>query len=253
MKDYLPVFREPVMARLAAFADLNPFEAALLDEAARMKKTFPPGREIMAEGEAIEEAHILLGGWAYRARILPDGRRQIIGFLLPGDLIGLCRQRAPVAATSVIALTSLSLCTAPSAEPSAELQEAYAVSGALDEHYHFRHIARLGRMNAYERIADWLLEIRARLELAGLARGDSFGLPATQELLADALGLTSVHINRTLQAMRREKVIQWGRQQVTLLDRARLEDTVGYNPPVVSAVRSPTGKAGNWWQMDVGS
>jgi CRP-like cAMP-binding protein len=75
-------------------------------------------------------------------------------------------------------------------------------------------------MSAYERIQDWLSEIHERLLLAGRAGPESFPMPLTQEMLADALGLTSVHVNRTLQAMRRDGVLEWRGGTVRLLQGA---------------------------------
>jgi CRP-like cAMP-binding protein len=82
---------------------------------------------------------------------------------------------------------------------------------------------RLGRQTAYERMAHLLLELHARLTEIGEARGDSFNLPVKQEVLADALGLSLVHVNRTLQQMRRDRLVDMRGAQMTFLDRGALE------------------------------
>jgi CRP-like cAMP-binding protein len=89
-------------------------------------------------------------------------------------------------------------------------------------------LTRLGRLSAQERLADWLLETCDRLTLAGPAAGGNLPVPLTQELLADALGLTSVHINRTLQSMRRDGLLAGRSGLFVLCDRPRLELLVGY-------------------------
>lgn len=158
---------------------------------------------------------VVLEGWLGRIQLFRDGRRQILSFLLPGDVLQEPHTARPVASSTVTALCDAVLCAAPAAEGGG-LREAYAASAALDEINLLRHVARLGRMSAYERIHDWLLEVHERLLLAGRAGPDSFAMPLTQEMLADALGLTSVHVNRTVQAMRREGVLEWRNGTVRL-------------------------------------
>lgn len=87
-----------------------------------------------------------------------------------------------------------------------------------------------------ERLADWILETRERLELVDLATADRFALPLTQELLSDTLGLTTVHINRTLRAMRRDGLIEHRGGTMFLLDRDRLEKLADYRPRSVDQV-----------------
>src|SRR4051812_2192373 len=193
---------ENAILRLEALAELAAVESGAIRQAAAFPKRVEPRREILAEGWPVGEPMILLSGWACRTRNFWDGRRQILSFLLPGDLIGMCRHSQPLAATTVTALTPVSLCRAPAPREGAAgtgLAEAYAASGALEEYYLFRQIARLGRLSAYERLIDWTLEMHERLALAGLAGPDRFPMPLTQEAIADTLGLTSVHVNRTLQ------------------------------------------------------
>ena len=165
---------------------------------------------------------------------MSDGRRQILSFLLPGDLIGYCRHSRPVAISNVLAVHELSICTAPSPQDFPALAEAYSISGALEESYLLAHITRLGRLSAQERIYDLLLELRQRLALAGLARGGSFELPLTQEMLADALGLTPVHINRTLQLARSSGDLQWTGRRVTLVHPNAMAERVGHGPARVT-------------------
>ncbi len=226
----------PLMTRLAKLATLEQVEVASLRAAERDQRRYAPRRELMAEGDPIRERAALLSGWACRQRDLPDGRRQILNFLVPGDLIGMDTHRNPLAATTVLAITEVVTCALPPAgAPGGGLAEAYAVSTALEQHYLLAHITRLGRLSAYERLADWFLETQDRLDLAGLATGDRFPLPLTQEMLADALGLTSVHINRTLQAMRRDGVLIARSGVISLPDRDRLKDLVDYRPARISS------------------
>lgn len=224
--------------RLAALAPLSDDDLAALARSADTPTRFAAHREILREGAPGLAPSIVLSGWACRVRQFPDGRRQILSFLLPGELIGMCHHRAPLAATSLVALTHVDLCQAPPARKDREdsgLAEAYAVSGALEEFYLFRQIARLGRLSAYERILDWMFEMRDRLALAGLVADDSFPMPITQEGLADALGLTSVHVNRTLQLMRREGLVELRSGMARLIDPQRLMSLIDYRRANVTA------------------
>lgn len=225
----------PALTRLAALAPLDGADVAAIEQLSRMRSSIPARREILTEGKAIREPQILLSGWAYRVRSLRDGRRQILGFLLPGDLLGNCRQANPVAVTSVMAMTPVDICPAPTPnQGGGGLAQAYAISGAIEEHYLFRQITRLGRLSALERIADWLLEIRERLSLSGLAVGNRFSLPLTQETMADTLGLTSVHVNRMLQTLRRSGAVEFTGGSVTILDEDQLSQLVEVQPARVS-------------------
>ena len=224
---------EPAIARLARLAPLDDADRALLHEAKTSIRRIAAHREIVAEGAPIVGAGLILDGWACRVRFFPDGRRQILSLLLPGELIGVSRQPRPLAATAIAALTDVTVCALPVARTPG-LAEAYAISGALEEHYLFRQLARLGRLSAYERLIDYMLEIRERLGAAAIGDQQSFPMPLTQEVLGDALGLTSVHINRTLQAMRRDGLIVLKDGIARLSNVDQLARMVDARPPRLS-------------------
>lgn len=217
----------PALNRLSRLAPLDNASIAALDEAIGRPQPFRPRRDLMVEGRDIASPHLILSGWAARVRILLDGRRQFLNFLLPGDIIGLYHHRRPVAPTSIITLTEVTTCTPPELGASPALDEAYAIAHAMDEAYLLAQIARLGRMNAMERIGDLMLELHERLELSELTHGRSFDLPITQETLADALGLTAVHVNRMLQAARRAGDLIWSSRSMTIPDPKALARKVG--------------------------
>lgn len=218
---------QSALTRLSALAPLDDRAVAALSDAIAQAQPVRARRELMAEGNAIDHAKLIVSGWAARMRLLPDGRRQLLSFLLPGDLVGLCEQPAPLAVSTVVALTDVTACAAPPAAVSPTLAQAYATSRALDEGYLLAQIVRLGRYTAQERIGDLLLELLERLQLAGLASQGSFDLPLTQETLADALGLTSVHVNRMLQLARKQDSLHWKNSRLTLPDPGRLAQEVG--------------------------
>ena len=168
--------------------------------------------------------------------MLPDGRRQIFSFLLPGDGFGLSRRPGPELST-VAALTALETVDA---EPMLDAIHAgkapglaRALSGIepLEQTQLFDHMVRLGRQTAYERVAHFLLELQRRLEVVGLGDNQRFPLPLTQEILADALGLSIVHVNRTLQQLRRERLIELRSGVAILLERELLASIADYRLP----------------------
>ncbi|MBE1529446.1 CRP-like cAMP-binding protein [Sphingopyxis sp. OAS728] len=227
-------FETRVVSRLGALAPLDTHEWEALAEAQLVRHRVAAHRNIIEEGARVTSPRIILAGWAGRTRIFADGRRQILSLLLPGDLIGKCRQSHPLAATGAVALTDVTLCPAPDSRHAKHgLAEAYARSSALEEYYLFRQIARLGRMSAYERIVDLLLEVRERLGAVALGPKDSFHFPITQEALADLLGLTSVHVNRTLKALRQDGLIDLRSSTMHIKDPAVLAALVEHRPAAV--------------------
>lgn len=182
---------------------------------------------------------IILSGWAARIRQLKDGRRQIMSFLLPGDLIGNCPHDMPVAVSSVVSLTPLHYCAAPPTKDSRALQQAFAISSAIEEAHLLNQITRLGRLTAEERIIDLFLELYERLSLCGLADHGQIVFPLTQEVLADATGLTQVHVNRTLQALRKQGDITLNTGSLTILDPGGLAERMGRAATSVTSLHLP--------------
>lgn len=173
----------------------------------------------LASGYSLTESEVgcwvILDGWCARVRNLPDGRRQIIHLLLPGDSINLCSDRWAgddlpiVALTPVIAADAEPIRSALNQNPAAHGGLVSACERAMwcEQMYCLNGIVRLGQQNAYERLAHLLLEIRERLSAVDLVSGNSFQLPVTQDIIANALGLSLVHLSRTLRQMRSEGVI----------------------------------------------
>jgi CRP-like cAMP-binding protein len=234
--------RSAVVTRFAALASLSAAERELLSN-------LPPcgqhgaGAELFFEGDAMIRPRLVVSGWAARVRFLADGRRQIFGFFLPGDTLGLCLRGRTAALCSGVALTPVELVDAtelraallagPAEYPGLSL--AYDRTFAFEQAYQLDQISRIGRQTAYERLAHLLLELHSRLQLAGLSEGHRFPMPLTQEMLADALGLSIVHVNRTLQNLRRDDLIDIRSSQMTLLDPEFLASIADYRQPHILA------------------
>ena len=210
------------------------------------------GEELCEEGELIRTPRLVISGWGSRLRYLPDGRRQIFTFLLPGDTLGLCERLEPLALTSAVTLTPMEtvdispLATALRSEAPehAGLREAMALAARSEEAALLDHMVRLGRQTAYERTAHLLVEICHRLATVGL--GDRrFRLPLTQEILADALGLSLVHVNRTLMQLRRDRLVILKGSSAELPDLERLALIANYAPqPLQRPAGAPEARVG---------
>ena len=228
-------FAGPAVTRLSALAQLDENALRALERAIVSSVTDRPRAELLSEGQQIGAALLVVEGWAARVRILPDGRRQFLGFLLPGELMGMCPHPRPLALSTVIAITPVRTCRAPDPALFPALGEAYAVSKALEEAHLLAQITRLGRLNALERLGDVMLELLERLALGGQVRNATFGMPLTQEMLSDVLGLTPVHVNRMVQQARRLGWFEWRAKRVTIKDPAALAAEVGRAPTRVQA------------------
>jgi CRP-like cAMP-binding protein len=222
-----------VVRRMRALGAVSEAELDLLRSLGERRDRHVAGDELAPEGGLGGRPRFVLSGWGCRQRVLPDGRRQIFSFLLPGDGIGLDGRLGPEPAATA-ALTAMETIDA---EPVLELVRSGRAPGlaraiaALEPVEHgllLDHMVRLGRQTAYERVAHFLLELQRRLEVAGLGDSQRFPLPLTQEILADALGLSIVHVNRTLQQLRREGLIELRSGVAILLERETLASIADY-------------------------
>ncbi|CAN7251006.1 helix-turn-helix domain-containing protein [Phenylobacterium sp. LjRoot225] len=148
-------------------------------------------------------------------RILPDGRRQIFAFHLPGDVASFSGV-SDVGDRGLVALTNVEIADAIALVAGERASASVADAVRRGEDRLFDHIVRIGRLTARERVLNLLFELHDRLEVIGLVKAGAFRLPLTQEVFADALGLSVVHINRTLQRLQREGFLTIGRGMVTL-------------------------------------
>jgi CRP-like cAMP-binding protein len=211
---FTPRPMDTVLRRLRTLGPISEQEQALVRGLGERRERHTPGAELVAEGEAAYRPRFVLSGWACSQRVMPDGRRQIFDFLLPGDGIGLSERPCAPSLCSIVSLTALETVDAEPLLEAAASGRAPGVAAALrraarqDQARLLDHVVRLGRQTAYERVSHFLLELRRRLEVAGQGDAQRFPMPLTQEMLADALGLSIVHVNRTLQQLRRERLIE---------------------------------------------
>ena len=225
-----------VLRRMQAFGPVGAELRRRVEALERRLEAFGPRAVLHNEGEREVRPLYLISGWAVRQRVLPDGRRQIFSFVLPGDGLGVSLRPGPLAASATVALTRMRLADASELlAPDAladcpELLDSLQAATAQEEALLLDHVVRLGRQTAYERVAHLLLELNQRLDAVGLAQDGGFDAPLTQEVMADALGLSVVHINRTLQQLRRERTIVMEGGRVILLAPEVLAAAADYVP-----------------------
>lgn len=222
------------LRRLAAFGELSVVEEALVK---RLKpRTLAAGNVLTDQNQSGAGAWMILSGWCARVRSMPDGRRQIVHLMLPGDAVNVggaswAGQSLPVIAlTPVIAADAepLRAAIARDAPEHAGLARACARASWCEQVYCLNAIVRLGQQTAYERLAHLMLELHARLDAVGLVSGGRFQLPVTQDVIAHALGLSLVHLSRTLRQMRKEVSIVLRGGQIELLKPDLLAQAAGF-------------------------
>ena len=231
-----PTRMQPVVRRLSQQRALSSDALRNLEALGARTQVVEVKATLQTEDDAVYRARYVVAGWACRKRLLSDGRRQVFGFILPGDGVGVCLHPSPLANATTAALTRVELVDASdllrpdtlSACP--DISQAISLAANEEERRLLDHLVRLGRLDAIERVAHLLLELHDRLAVIGLAEQGRFPLPLTQEVLADALGLSVVHINRTLQDLRRQQLVMVKSGECTLLDRDTLTILADYNP-----------------------
>ncbi|WP_095588923.1 Crp/Fnr family transcriptional regulator [Actibacterium ureilyticum] len=187
-----------------------------------------PGTTILLEGSSSPQLYTVLQGMGTRYVTLEDGQRQVINFAFPGDFIGLQASLMGEMKHSVEATTDMVLCIFRREDLwslfRAHPDRAYDLTwiAAAEEHFLGETIATLGRRDAIQRIAWALLRMYQRLRALGLARGGSVPLPFRQQDLADALGLSLVHTNKTLSKLRERELVRWTDGMLTLFDKSAL-------------------------------
>jgi CRP/FNR family transcriptional regulator len=192
-----------------AFSGVTPEELAFIDKLRTGTVRIDAGQDIISEQKSTGKIYTLYSGWAFRYKTLSDGRRQIMNFLLPGDLIGLQEKFADGATSGVEAATDVMVCVFPQHSLWELFREhpklGYDVTwlAAREENILDENLLTTGRRNAMERVAMLLLHLYRRAGRVGLAQNGEVEFPVSQQHIADALGLSLVHTNKTLRRLHR--------------------------------------------------
>lgn len=188
----------------------------------------PVGGEILTQGQSSDSLFTVLSGMAVRSVMMEDGQRQVISFVFPGDLIGLQSGLMGEARHSVTAVTDMMLCTFPRGRVwrlfKTHPDRAYDMTwiAAVEEHFLGQTVATLGQRDATQRVAWALVRIWRRLVALRMETAGAVPFPFRQQDLSDALGLSVVHTNRVIVALRREGLAEIAGRRLVMHDHARL-------------------------------
>jgi CRP-like cAMP-binding protein len=211
------------------FKRITDEELASIQEIKREHLEVAAGSEIIRIGDSAPEVYTLYAGWAFRYKMLSDGRRQILSFVLPGDLLGLQAAMFDAALFGIEALTDVELCVLPRKKVWALFGKmpglAFDVAwlGSRSESFVDENLTSVGRRTAAERVAALIITLYKRAKVIGMAENETFAFPLTQQHIADALGLSLVHTNKTLAKLRRMGMFKQHNGSMTLINPRVLE------------------------------
>ena len=224
-----------LIRKFEGLSPLDPEDKALLALSTERSYAIGPHKDIIREGEAPDDVHLIVSGMACRQKITARGSRQIVAYLLPGDF---CDLHVFILDQMDHTITTLSECRVVDIprDTILRLTERPVIARALwwatlvDEGTLREALVNIGQRRAEERMAHFLCEMLVRLDAVGLVVDNTFDLPITQQDLGNTLGLSTVHINRTAQKLRGRDLAIIGRRNVTVLDPAALKAYCGFNP-----------------------
>ena len=226
---------ENLLARkLTAFLPLSEDEQKRLIELQSRPVKVERGKQLVQEGQTGHRAFVLQSGWAYSFKILPDGGRQIISFPVPGDCVGLRSILLRTADHSFSTLTDAVVTPVDASRILRTFNEYPRLGAAIlwaasrDEAMVVEHLVSIGRRSAIERTAHFFMELAERLHLIGLAKEAEFKCPLTQPVLADALGLSAIHVNRVLRQLRERGLLTMRAGKVKIIDLRGLRKLAGF-------------------------
>ncbi len=221
--------------RLSGYAPLNDTDVSLLDEACRNVRDVPAGHHLILEGDTPDPVFVMLDGWACGYKILPDGGRQILAFMLPGDFCDIHIAVLRAIDHNIVTITPSRVALLPRTQMEALVEAGPTITRAfwwsqlVDQSVLRAWIVSMGRRTAKERIAHLMCELYIRMRNIGLATDDRCEMPLTQIVIADAVGLTPVHVNRVLRSLRLDGVMELSSGSLKIIDPIRLAEIAGFD------------------------
>lgn len=224
---------------------LSDDERRVLEAAVVRIDSYRAREDVIIEGELQTESRLLIDGVAHRYKALSDGRRQIMALHIAGDFVDLHSFTLKKLDHNVATITPARFAVVPHevlrtiTETEPHLTRLLWMSTMVDAAIHREWVVSAGRRTAVEHIANLLCEMFVRSQVVELAEGDRYPLPLTQEELADACGLTPVHVNRSLQELRATGAVEWQRGTVIVNDWAELQRIAEFDPRYLNLERLP--------------
>ncbi len=225
----------PLARKLGNFVALSGDELHVLDGLHRRRRTFVAGRDLVHQGQTHAAVYILADGWVCSYKLLRDGSRQIVDFQIPGDFLGLRSFLFRAADHNIEPVTEVEASEVSKSEllqaffSTPRLATAMLWAASRDEAMVVEHLVGIGRRDAVERTAHFMLELSARLTLVGRGTREGFACPLTQYHLGDALGLSAVHVNRVLRELRETGLLTFQTGRVAIHDFDRLVDMADFD------------------------
>ena len=222
--------------KLSRFTDLSDADRAALDLLCSHRITVEAKHILIREGERPNDVYLLLDGWGYRYKLLPDGGRHILAYLIPGDLCDIHifilkrmdHTLGLLGPATVAIISRETILEVMDKHP--RIERALWWATLVDEAVPREWLVNIGTRDAYTRLAHLFCELWMRMRAVGLADEGSFSLPLTQEELGDTMGLTGVHVNRTIQKMRAKGMISFEKKKMTIHDPQRLAAEAEFTP-----------------------
>ena len=236
----------PLIQRLEHAVALTAADRATLNAIVRQARTVDANVDVMTEGERPKTVHLMMSGLAYRYKDLIDGRRQILAILVPGDI---CHLHVAILGEIDHSIATASPCTfvdIPSdairdlAAQNPRIAHGLWWSTLVDEAILREWLVNMGQRSADQRIAHVFCELLVRLQAVGRATENSYEFPLSQRRFGDLLGLTDVHVNRTLQSLRERQLIKLKGSVLTIPDVPRLKAFAGFNARYLHLTRRHT-------------
>jgi CRP-like cAMP-binding protein len=221
--------------KMSGLADLTASDVAALEAATAKPQRYAARKDLIREGDETGPMFVVLEGWLCRYKILPNGGRQIMAFLMPGDACDLNVKLLAEMDHGIQAITPAKVARVTRGDMQSMMDEHPNIARAMytaqliDEGIMRAWIVSMGRRTSTERVAHLMCELYLRARSIGLADAEEFALPLSQLVLADALGMTSVHINRVLKVLRLTGAMALSRGSVTILDPAKLVNIAGFD------------------------
>jgi CRP-like cAMP-binding protein len=226
----------PFVARLSRLMAFSATDLASLERIVESERLVKRRQDLVVAGFAYHSLCFVKDGYAIRYKLLRSGKRQILNVILPGDVIGFPVSFFDRSIYSIVAVSDLTynICSLDAYVRLCYEQPQFGLAlswlAAQEAAIYAEHIVDLGRRTPLERLAHFLLEIHVRLLAVGRAEAASFHLPFSQEVMADALGLSVPHLNRVMQQLRGERLITSRSRVVELTDITGLQTLAQYQP-----------------------
>ncbi len=235
----------PYLLSLQRRDSLSDAEIQIVERLASRPRLITAGRDMVRDEDSPRESCLMLSGFSARYHILGDGRRQITAVHVAGDFVDLHGFLLSRMDHSVIALTDCTVALVPHeylrelTETEPHFSRLLWLCTIIDAAIYRQWLVAAGRLSSIGQIASFLCEMFLRLQIVQQTEGFKFRLPMSQVVLSDAMGLSVVHVNRTLQELRKQKLIAWEGEQVSILDWDALRAVADFDPTYLNLDARP--------------